>query len=350
MLITTIEELRLALPTHAMDDISQLTGFIENSEVDFLKEKLGDELYSALKGKYKEIDVQGYLQKIFNNEVLTPWERLLQMCQRCVSFDAMGRAISVQAISLNNAGINISTSDDYEKVDANTVAAYKSQCSKEAHAGINYLLQSLETMVKEARMYDADSVESGDYTQEEKDAIYAKMLIAELWKKSRYYFLVGSLLLPSASILQDFVNIYDNREKYIQLLPDLHYVQEEQIAPAIGDELLDYFVGVSIKGTTDKIISRVIYKLRKALASGLEARTTILGTKKERQMQAHDELVGYIKSIAEYITVHQEILLEKAETAMKASPCYREPKDDKLRDKSYENKKGNALFATPVMH
>lgn len=350
MLITTIEELRLALPTHAMDDISQLTGFIENSEVDFLKEKLGDELYSTLKGKYKEIDVQDYLQKIFNNETLTPWERLLQMCQRCVSFDAMGRAISVQAVSLNNAGINISTSDDYEKVDANTVSAYKTQCNKEAHAGINYLLQSLETMVKESKMYDADSVEGGDYTQNEKDTIYAKMLIAELWKKSRYYFLAGSLLLPSASILQDFVNIYDNREKYIQLLPDLHYVQEEQMAPAIGDDLLEYFVGVSVEGTTNKVLSRIIYKLRKALASGLEARTTILGTKKDRQMQAHDELVGYLKSIAEYIGDHQDELPENAQEALKLSPCYRPPKDNAPKEKAYENKNGNALFATPVMH
>lgn len=342
----------MALPTHAMDDISQLTGFIENSEVDFLKEKLGDELYSQLKGKYQEIDVEEYLQKIMNNENLTPWERLLQMCQRCVSFDAMGRAISVQAVSLNNAGINISTSDDYEKVDSATVSAYKAQCNKEAHAGVNYLLQSLEIIVKESRMYDADSVESGDYTEEDKENIYAKMLIAELWKKSRYYFLANGLLIPSAAILQEYVNIYDNREKFIQLLPDLHYVQEEQLEPAIGEELIDYLIEASIKGTEDKILSRIIYKLRKALASGLEARDTILGIKKERQMQAHDELVGYLKTIGAYITEHQDDFPEEAQEALKLSPCYKEPEpvNASPKEKIYENKPGNAIFAMPMMH
>lgn len=362
MLITTIEELRLALPTHAMDDISQLIGFIENSEVDFLKEKLGDALYQKLVEKYKEIDVNDYLSRLSNNEPITTWERILMLCQRVVSFDAMGRAVSVQAVSLNNAGINVSVSDDYEKVDKATVDAYKAQCQKEAHAGVNYLLQVLESMACEVETIkntpaeideevDGDGAAEGD-DSEEQQTIEEKKEIVELWQQSRYFFLVTSLLIPTAAILQDFVNIYDNREKFIQLLPDLHYVQEEQICPAIGEELVEYFVHLAINGTEDKMLSRLVYKLRRALASGLEARTTVLSIKKERQQQAHDEFVGYMKTISEYISDHQSSFPSEAEEALKLSPCYHDPEpvNAGVRPKVYENNAGNAIFAMPIMH
>ena len=38
MILTRIEELRMAIPAHAIDNIEQLTGFFENSEQDFLKD------------------------------------------------------------------------------------------------------------------------------------------------------------------------------------------------------------------------------------------------------------------------------------------------------------------------
>lgn len=363
MLITTIEELRLALPTHAMDDISQLTGFIENSEVDFLKEKLGDALYQKLVEKYKEIDVQDYLFRLANNGSISSWERILMLCQRVVSFDAMGRAVSVQAVSLNNAGINVSVSDDYEKVDKATVDAYKAQCQKEAHAGVNYLLQVLEGMACKVETLkntpaEIDAEENGgfgateDADNEEQQIISEKKEIVELWQQSRYFFLVSSLLIPTAAILQDFVNIFDNREKFIQLLPDLHYVQEEQICPAIGEELVEYFVHLAILGTQDKMLARLVYKLRRALASGLEARTTILNVSKARQAQAHDEFVGYMKSIGEYITAHQKEFPEEATEVLHLSPCYKEPEPVNAapKPKVFENKSGNAIFATPIMH
>ena len=48
MIITTIQELRLASPAHALDSIDGLVGFIDNSEHDFLEEKLGTPLYDSL--------------------------------------------------------------------------------------------------------------------------------------------------------------------------------------------------------------------------------------------------------------------------------------------------------------
>ncbi len=352
MILTRIEELRMAIPAHAIDNIEQLTGFFENSEQDFLKEKLGDSLYARLVQEYRNLDIDEWLSKLVNSEQLSPWEQLLFLAQRCIAFDAMGRAVSVQAISVNNAGINISTSDDYQKVDKETITAYKLQCSKEAHTAMNTLLQYLEGLVSlvkqrssEETLLTAETTESGEID----NLLADQKLITELWQSSRYYFLVASLLIPTASIMQEFVNIYENREKYIQLLPDLHYVQEEQIAPSIGEEFLDYLVDKSIQGTEIKLLSKLIYKLRKALASGVVARSVVLAAKKERQQQAHDELIGYLKSICEYIKVNQDKFPEDAIDALKLSPCYVE-QDKKPRKPLFENKTSNSLFVTPFMH
>ena len=54
MLITSIQELRLASPAHALDSLDGLVGFIDNSEHDFLEDKLGTPLYEALCKWYDE--------------------------------------------------------------------------------------------------------------------------------------------------------------------------------------------------------------------------------------------------------------------------------------------------------
>lgn len=47
MLIKTIEEVRLYIPNHRLDDIQGLKGYIDSSERDFLADKLGMELYTS---------------------------------------------------------------------------------------------------------------------------------------------------------------------------------------------------------------------------------------------------------------------------------------------------------------
>ena len=48
MIITTIEELRLCFPSHAIDNIDGFVGYIDNSEHDFLLQPLGQPLYDKL--------------------------------------------------------------------------------------------------------------------------------------------------------------------------------------------------------------------------------------------------------------------------------------------------------------
>ena len=54
MIITTTEELRLCFPAHAYDSIDSLVGVIDNSEHDFMQDKLGTPMYNALCDWYDE--------------------------------------------------------------------------------------------------------------------------------------------------------------------------------------------------------------------------------------------------------------------------------------------------------
>lgn len=340
MIITTAEELRMNIPAHALDDVSSLTGFIENSENDFLKDKLGDALFLKLKEFYKTLDNPLTLIGSVNDNIqLGYYEQLLQISQRIVSFDAMARAISVQAISVNGAGVNVATPDDYPKADEKAVLAFKNSCTKEAHSAVNYLLQTLEQWAK--------IVETKEATDELKE-------IVSLWKDSRYYFLAANLLIPSAQVLQEYLNIYDSREKFIQMLPDLRNVQEDLIAPSVGEDFLDELISVAIKGTKDRLLSRIIHKLRKAMAAGLEERTNVLKIDAGRKQKAHDERIFHIKSVVDILISEKVQFMENKDyesfsDAYKTTPFFKETIQQK-GERFENNEKGNVMFVMPGLH
>jgi len=225
MILSTLEELRLYIPTHALDNIAPMTGFLDNSEHDTLVEKLGRSLYDKLCDYYKTLDTDALIEAVQGNDTLPYYAQLLMLSQRVIAFDAFARAISVQAISLNNAGVNVPTADDYGTPSKEAIADFKQTCLKEMHASVNRLLVELEHW-------------SGLSTDEDEDLEE----IVTLWKQSRYYYMAAQLLMPNAEVLQQYLNIYDSREKFIQLLPDLRYLQEEELYPAIGEDLTDYLI------------------------------------------------------------------------------------------------------------
>ena len=55
MLLTTAGELRLYIPSHQIESLDAYQGFIDNSEHDFLMEKIGKPLYNALVERYEEL-------------------------------------------------------------------------------------------------------------------------------------------------------------------------------------------------------------------------------------------------------------------------------------------------------
>ena len=367
MLIKNIEEFRLLFPGHAIDSIDPFLSVLDNSEHDFLLEKLGTPLYNALCDWYDRAYPAGVETK--NTSY---FNRLLILCQRAVGYDAMSRAIGMHIISVNNAGVNIPTADDYGKVDLEAVKTFKQSCIKEAHAAINRLLQTLEEWCKllsessgsddASSSSSSDSSDSSEYSDNSEHSDSSELeTIVTLWHKSRFYYLTATLLIPSANILQAYWNIYDSREKFIQMLPDLRYIQEEIIAPSIGEEfceaMVDFGFALTDNPTRPNIITRTIHKLRKVMAVMTEHRTLIINTDKLRRQTAHDEAVRLLQSAIEYIQNRQEdfTIDTTIYDALRKSPIYinpnQAPSDCQCQAQKFANNRSDsAMFVTPALN
>lgn len=322
MIITTIEELRLCFPSHAIDHIDAFVGYIDNSEHEFLLQPLGQPLYDKLCDWYdKNKDTTA---TTVDDKQAGYYNKLLLIAQRCVAFDAMSRAIDQQAISINGSGINFASAEDYKAADRDSINAAKQSYLKEAHSALNRLLYTLE-------QWTAQCPTEEDVTAETQE-LYE---ICKFWRSSRYFYLAAQLLIPSATVLQEYLNIYDSREKFIQMLPDLHFVQEEQIAPAIGEDFCEFLVGMQLKGGTKRdataavssepktladdsdipaMLRRLLHKLRKIEATLLEGRTKVIKVDKDRRIAAHDEGIRLLGQWREYCQQHQEAILRDLDT------------------------------------
>lgn len=377
-LISTVEELRLYSPSNAIDHIDSIAGFLDSSEHDFLQEKLGKGLYDSLTEYYRKLrntedGVMTFVQSVIQCEDMLPYAQLLSVCQRVICYDAMARVIDQQAISVNGAGVNVAVSDDYGKADQESIRAYKASCNKEAHAAVNRLLFLLEGWVKASNDIVGDAVpDESEHASPSEGGAYSSPYIEELteianlWRSSRFYFLAAGLVIPSAEVLQEYLNIYDSREKFITMLPDLRYIQEDILAPIIGEDFLEEMVAIATKGTEDKFLSRIIHKLRKVAARHLEARTMVIKVGDPRRETAHNEAVALVSDLTAYLSIHQDDILAMASgtepspyaslaRAFKLSPLYKVPETlPKGEDDAYEpqwenNRPGNAMFVTPSL-
>ena len=388
-LISTVEELRLYSPANAIDHIDSIAGFLDSSEHDFLQEKLGQELYASLTDYYRNLrnsegGVMTFVNSVTNGEEMLPYAQLLSVCQRVICYDALARAIDQQAISVNGAGVNIAVSDDYGKADQDSIRAYKASCNKEAHAAVNRLLYLLESWVKASNAIASTTVPSGSPEGSEGGVSTPSPSdefteIAKLWRSSRFYFLAAGLIIPSANVLQEYLNIYDSREKFITMLPDLRTIQEDILAPIFGEDFLDEIVVIATAGTADKFLSRIIHKLRKVAARHLEARTMAIKVGDPRRETAHNEAVALVSDLASYLSLHQADILSMATDAtvpdgspsdseeggvptpsslakaFTLSPLYKAPdplpqgEDSDYEEQWENNRPGNAMFVTPSL-
>ena len=341
MLITTIQELRLIYPNHAFDSIDGMVGFIDNSEHGFLEDKLGTPLYEALCKWYNENTVTRTSVADYQTGY---WNRLLLMAQRCVGFDALGRAAGMQGVSVNNAGINQMIAEDYPKADSSAVDTYRKTAFTEALKSCDYMLAELERWTTAAAT-DAvsgstadegtaaangqSSMVNGQFEDERSE-------IVSLWAKSRYYYLAASMLIPSAVVLQQYLDFDESREKFIRMLPDLRYIQEEIIANAIGEEYLDHLINVSLRTAGDAapittkspVELRIIHQLRRVIVAWLISRTKVIKYDKEQKIQAHDDGVRKMQDACDFIRSHQPDILRALgddTSAFTASPLYVEP-------------------------
>lgn len=334
MLLTTAGELRLYIPSHQIASLDAYQGFIDNSEHDFLMEKIGKPLYNALVERYEQLHDPDMI--IPGGNPLTPWQQLIHLCQRPVAFDMLYRAADVSAVSVNESGLNVTSTDGYESADGDIIDRYKKRLYKEAHQAIDRLLVTLEEWAE-----SLSSLADGNFDADESEIEE----IIGLWKQSRYFYLAEGLFINTARKLNEFIDIYESREKFIQLLPDLRYCQEFVLRPEMGDELTDNLMQKMQQGELSAVEQKAVRLAQYALALKVEARSPLF-----KRDEAKDEAIGAMTRLVSYLKANQSKLDEEA---VKTSPFYEEPRPDVPKGQTTppaepwkNNQKGNKLFVT----
>ena len=344
MILSTTKELRLHIPSNAIDEISSLQGTLDNSEKDFLRDKLGDSLYDQLCEYYQSISPDELYLSVTNGEhTHQPWQQLLLMAQRMVVYDAMSRFAYTQALSINGTGINVATSEDYGAASKDLLDKGVQGYKREAMVSLNQMLMMLEgwarKMATPAPIADADSTEppTTDPPDEQHKAIEE---ISLLWQESQYYYLHHDLLIATCADLQQYLDIYESREKFIRLLPDLHFIQDEYISEAIGEDTVQRLLHTD--APADKPLLR---KVRRLMVAHLEERTTILTIDKARRAAAHNEAIALRSSVLRLME------MRKAADAANTTPDKPSTNTTDSTSKGYENNQPDSkIFVSPLLY
>lgn len=390
MIISTNQELRLHVPSNAIDDIATIQGILDNSEKDVLKDKLGASLYNRLCEEYKKLDPLDFYNHVQDGTYIQyPWEELLLNAQRVVANEAMARFAYQQIISINGAGVNIASSNDYdaasEKLLDKGVAGYK----KEALVSLNNLLLMLENMAKmantPAEIVGTDNTDSADSespevpkdestdapkddstkgdgdtedpsTQPTKEEIHAALEdIILLWQESRYYYLHHDLLIPTCEIMQQYLDIYDSRDKFIRLIPDMLFIQSEYLEEAFGEDFIPRLLQAD---ENDKMLK----KARQLVVAYLKERTSVISFDKLARSTAHNDAVTVRESIHRLLKKEEaekqaKLDAAKADSATEGSSSSStsnassaSSSNDKDGSEGYQNnQKGSRIFVTPIL-
>lgn len=344
MILSTTKELRLHIPSNAIDDISSLQGILDNSEKDFLRDKLGDSLYNRLCEYYQTVSPDDFYMAVSNGEhTQQPWMQLLLMAQRMVTYDAMSRFAYTQALSINGTGINVASSDDYGTASKDLLDKGVQGYKREAMVSLNQMLVMLEgwarKMATPAAIADADSTEPP--TTEPKDEQHKAIEeISLLWQESQYYYLHHDLLIATCADLQHYLDIYESREKFIRLLPDLHFIQDEYISEAIGEDTVQRLLH-----TYDPNDKPLLRKVRRLMVAHLEERTTILTIDKARRAAAHNEAIALRTSVLRLIE------MRKAADVANTTPDKPSTNTTDSTSKGYENNQPDSkIFVSPLLY
>ena len=346
MLLSTNKELRLHIPSNAFDDVSLLQGILDNSEKDFLRDKLGTPLYNRLCEYYKlNIDADNFYLAVTNGTYAQhPWQELLLNAQRMIANDTLSRYAYQQLISANGAGVNMAASQDYSVATDKMLDKGVQGFKKEAMVSLNNLLLLLEGWAKLTQPMLIDDTTT-DVTPPKDDSTEPPTAptedermaeieeIVNLWQQSEYYYLHHDLLIPTCAILQQYIDIYANRDKFIRLIPDLRFIQDEYITDVLGEDTLSVLLHAD-----DEQSQRLLRKVRRLMVAYLEERTTVLTIDKSRRQQAHNESISLRTSIQSMLKAKQEAEQAKAEMA---------PDDNK----GYENNQpGSKIFVPPMLY
>ena len=351
MILSTTKELRLHIPSNAIDDISSLQGILDNSEKDFLRDKLGDSLYNRLCEYYQTVSPDDFYMAVSNGEhTQQPWMQLLLMAQRMVTYDAMSRFIYTQALSINGTGINVASSEDYGTASKDLLDKGVQGYKREAMVSLNQMLVMLEGWAKDCVKKQASDVQKTAESVPNTDNSVPKTdesvqtgeieEIVKLWQESQYYYAHHDLLIATCADLQHYLDIYESREKFIRLLPDLHFIQDEYISEAIGEDTVQRLLH-----TDDPADKSLLRKVRRLMVAHLEERTTILTIDKARRAAAHNEAIALRTSVLRLME------MRKAAPAANKTPDKPSTNTTDSTSKGYENNQPNSkIFVSPLLY
>ena len=381
MILSSNQELRLHLPSNAVDEVANLQGMLDNSEKDFLKPRLGASLYDRLCKQYASIDPSVFCDAVTDGTYTNdPWNELLLYAQRMIVNDAMAQNIEKQAISVNGSGINVASSNDYAVATDKQIAQGKESYRQSAMTSLNNLLSLLEGWAKEVNTpmpiaADGDGVEdstpsdgsnqgsSSEGTDSGKDdaaETAAKQHeaieeIVTLWQESKYYYYHRDLLFPTCESLQPYLDIYGNRDKFVRLIPDMLFIQSEYLEEAFGEDFIPRLLQAD---ENDKMLK----KARQLVDAYLKERTSVINFDKLTRSTAHNDAITVRESIhrllkKEEAEAQAKLDAAKADSATDGSSSLStsnassaSSSGDKGGSEGYDNnQKGSRIFVTPIL-
>ena len=378
MLISTLSELRLHLPSNAIDRIENIQGNLADSERSLLTDKLGLPLHNRLVEYYRSIDPEMFAQHVIDGTYTSnPWEELLFLAQSVIVKDAMCAYVRQNSISINGAGVNVMSSSDYAPADDKRLAESVQSFKANAYKSLNNLLKLLEEWAKavntpvpltddtpttpsDSSLSDNTQASPSDPSLADTQALPsdppltddpagegaeapaalfepALPVIVSLWCMSRYYYLDATLLIPTCTVLQAFLDIEDYRDRFIRLLPDIRFIQRHYIEKTFGEAFVEE---MRLADESDPLL----FDVRSLIVAHLKVRTTVLDFDKATKAQAHNETVSLRDSILSAIAKRNA-----APTEEQAQDTTTEtPKDDKQRT-FRNNSEGNKMFVSPML-
>ena len=381
MILFTNQELRLHLPSNAVDEVANLQGMLDNSEKDFLKPRLGASLYDRLCKYYASIEPVDFCDTVINGSYTdNPWSELLVYAQRMVANDAMAQNVEKQVLSINGSGINVASSSDFAVATKDQIAQGKGSFRETAMTSLNNMLSLLEEWAKEVNTpmpieaagdgaegithsdgsnqgSSSEGTDSGNDTAPAPETKRHEAIeeIVTLWQESKYYYYHRDLLFPTCESLQPYLDIYGNRDKCVRLIPDMLFIQSEYLEEAFGEDFIPRLLQAS---EDDKMLK----KARQLVAAYLKERTSVINFDKLTRSTAHNDAITVRESIhrllkKEEAEAQAKLDAAKADSATEGSTSSStsnassaSSSDNRDGSDGYQNnQKGSRIFVTPIL-
>lgn len=145
--------------------------------------------------------------------------RLLRICQRIEFYRMFSHKAWLLSVSFNEGGgLNNVSAEGYEPAETKQIEQAVKDAYMSAGRATDDLLLFLESDAKHDRVF------------------------TDLWKEADAFYLHRDLLFQTAKVLNEYIDIGNDRKAYVQLVRDIRFCQNTYIKPRIGAKLLKEIV------------------------------------------------------------------------------------------------------------